>query len=69
MILFETEPDIAAFVETNLIPKEKLAVSGYTRIGKNRQHKERGGVDCFINKTVSKILALLSQTTIQLRKY
>ena len=30
MILFDTEPDIAAFVETNLKTQEKIAVSGYT---------------------------------------
>ena len=28
MILFETEPDIAAFVETNLKTQEKIAISG-----------------------------------------
>ena len=30
MILFDTEPDIAAFAETNLKTQEKIAVSGYT---------------------------------------
>ena len=30
IILFDTEPDIAAFVETNLKTQEKIAVSGYT---------------------------------------
>ena len=30
MILFDTEPDIAAFVETNLKTQAKIAVSGYT---------------------------------------
>ena len=43
MILFDTEPDIAAFVETNLRAQEEIAVSGYTWVGKNRQHKEGGG--------------------------
>ena len=48
MILFDTKPDIAAFVETNLKTQEKIAASGYTWVGKNRQHKEGGGVGCFI---------------------
>ena len=43
MILFETEPDIAAFVETNLKTQEKIAISGSTWVGKSRQHKEGGG--------------------------
>ena len=30
IILFDTEPDIAAFVEINLKTQEKIAVSGYT---------------------------------------
>ena len=52
MILFDTEPDIAAFVETNLKAQEKLAVCGYTWVGKNRQHKEGGGVGYFIKNTI-----------------
>ena len=52
MILFETEPDIAAFVETNLKTQEKIAVSGYTWVGKNRQHKEEGGVGYFIKNSI-----------------
>ena len=48
MMLFNTEPDIAAFVETNLKAQEKIAVSGYTWVGKNRQHKEGGGGGYFI---------------------
>ena len=48
MVLFNTEPDIAAFVETNLKAQEKIAVSGYTWVGKNRQHKEGGGGGYFI---------------------
>ena len=52
MILFDTEPDIAAFVETNLKTQEKIAVSFYTWVGKNRQHKEEGGVDYFIKNTI-----------------
>ena len=50
MILFETEPDIAGFVETNVIIQEKIAINGYTWVEKNRQHKEGGGVGCFIKK-------------------
>ena len=34
MVLFDTEPDIAAFVETNLKTQEIIAVSGYTWVGK-----------------------------------
>ena len=52
MILFDTKPDIAAFVETNLKIQEKIAASGYTWVGKNRQHKEGGGVGCFIKNTI-----------------
>ena len=52
MILFDTEPDIAAFVETNLKTQENIAVSVYTWIEKNRQHKEWGGVGCFMNNTI-----------------
>ena len=50
MILFDTELDIAAFVEKNMKIKEKIAVSGYTWVGKNRQHKEGEGVGYFIKK-------------------
>ena len=52
MILFDTEPDIAAFVETNLKTQENIAVIVYTWIEKNRQHKEGGGVGCFMNNTI-----------------
>ena len=48
MILFDTEPDRAAFAETNLKTQEKIAVSGYTWVGKNRQHKTGGRVGYFI---------------------
>ena len=68
MILFDTEPDVAAFVETNLKIQEKIAISSYIWFGKNRQHKEGGEVVYFIKNTI-KILALLNQTTIQLQKY
>ena len=67
MILFDTEPDIVAFIETNLKTQEKIAVSGYTWVGINWQHKEGGGVGYFIKNT--KVLVLLNQTTIQLQKY
>ena len=53
MILFETEPDIAAFWETNLKTQEKIAISGYTWAEKNRQHKE-GGVGYFIKNLIKK---------------
>ena len=66
-ILFDIKPDVAAFVETNLKTKEKIAVSGYTWVGKNRQHKEGGGVAILL-KTQLKIIALLNQITIQLQK-
>ena len=52
MILFDTEPDIAAFAERNLKTQEKLAVSGYTWVGENRQHKEGGGAGYFIKNTI-----------------
>ena len=52
MILFDTKPDIAAFVETNLKTQEKIAASGYTWVGKNRQHKEGEGVGCFIKNII-----------------
>ena len=52
MILFDTEPDIAAFAETNLKTQEKIAVSGYTWVGKNRQHKKGGRVGYFIKNTI-----------------
>ena len=52
MILFETEPDIAAFVETNLKTQEKIAISGYTWVGKHRQHKEWVGVRYFIKNSI-----------------
>ena len=52
LILLDTEPDIAAFVETDLNTQGKIAVSGYTWVGKNRQHKEVGGVGCFIRNTI-----------------
>ena len=52
MILFDTKPDIAAFVETNLKTQEKIAANGYTWVGKNRQHKEGGGVGCFIKNII-----------------
>ena len=51
MILFDTEPDVAKFVETNLKTQEKIAVSGYTWVEKNRQHKEGGGAVYFIKNT------------------
>ena len=51
MILFDTEPDIAAFVETNLETQEKIAVSGYTWVGKERQYKG-GGLGYFIKDTI-----------------
>ena len=46
MILFDTEPDIAAFVETNLKTQEKIAVSGYTwdgfeKIGSIKKDEEQ----------------------------
>ena len=68
IMLFDTGPEIAAFAKKNLKTKEKLGVSGYTWVGKNRQHKEGGGVVYFI-KTQLKILVLLNQTAIQLQKY
>ena len=52
MILFETEPDIAAFVETNLKTQEKIAISGSTWVGKSRQHKEGGGGGYFIKNSI-----------------
>ena len=52
MILFDTEPDIVAFIETNLKTEEKIAVSGYTWVGINWQHKEGGGVGYFIKNTI-----------------
>ena len=52
MILFDIKPDVAAFVETNLKTQEKIAVSGYTWVGKNRQHKQGGGVGYFIKNTI-----------------
>ena len=52
MILFDTEPDIAAFAQTNLKTQEKIAVSGYTWVGKNRQHKKGGRVGYFIKNTI-----------------
>ena len=51
MILFDIEPDIAVFVEANLKNQEKIAVSGYTWVAKNRQHKEGGGVGHFIKNS------------------
>ena len=45
-------PDVAAFVETNLETQEKIATCGYTWVGKNKQHKEGGGVDYFIKNTI-----------------
>ena len=51
MILFNTEPDIAASVETNLETQEKIAVSGYTYVGKERQYKG-GGLGYFIKDTI-----------------
>ena len=68
IMLFDTEPEIAAFAKKNLKTQEKLGVSGYTWVGKNRQHKEGGGVVYFI-KTQLKILVLLNQIAIQLQKY
>ena len=68
MILLYTEPDIAAFVETNLKTQENIAVSVYTWIEKNRQHKEGEGVGCFMNNTIKKFI-LLNETTIHLQKY
>ena len=52
MILFDTKPDIAAFVETNLKTQEKIAVSGYTWVRKKGQHKEGRGVGYFIKNTI-----------------
>ena len=40
MILFDAEPDIAAFVETNLKTQEKIAVSGYTWVRKKGSIKK-----------------------------
>ena len=40
MILFDTEPDIVEFVETTLKSQEKIAVSGFTWVRTNRQHKD-----------------------------
>ena len=51
MILFNTEPDIAPFVEKNLKTQKKIAVIGYTWVGKNRQHKEGRGVGYFMKNT------------------
>ena len=48
IMLFDTGPEIAAFAKKNLKTKEKLGVSGYTWVGKNRQHKEGRGVVYFI---------------------
>ena len=52
LILLDTEPDIAAFVETNLNTQGKIAVSGYKWVGKNRQHKDVGGVGYFIRNRI-----------------
>ena len=52
LILLDTEPDIAAFVETNLNTQGKIAVSGYIWVGKNRQHKDVGGVGYFIRNRI-----------------
>ena len=43
MILFDTEPDIAAFVETNLKTQENMAVSVYTWIEKIGSTKKEKG--------------------------
>ena len=51
MILFDTKPDKAAFVETNLKIQEKWQSVVYTWVGKNRQHKEGGGAGYFIKNT------------------
>ena len=51
-------PDVAAFVETNLEIEEKIATSGYTWVGKNKQHKKGGGVDYFIKNTIKNSCAV-----------
>ena len=43
MILFDTEPDIAAFVETNLKTQENMVVSVYTWIEKIGSTKKEKG--------------------------
>ena len=43
MILFDTEPDIAAFVEKNLKTQENIAVSVYTWIEKIGSTKKEEG--------------------------
>ena len=52
MILLESQPNMATIVETNLKTLEKIAVSGYTWVEKDRQHKEGGGVGYFIKKSI-----------------
>ena len=52
MILFDIKPNIPAFVQIKPKTQEKIAVSGYTWVGKYRQHKEWRGVGYFIKNTI-----------------
>ena len=60
MILFDTEPDVAAFVGTNL-----AVIHGLEKIGSIKKDEKQA----ILLKTQLKILALFNQTTIQLQKY
>ena len=51
-IVYSTECDLYAVIETNLKQNENIVVKGYKWVGKIRQERDGGGVGILINDTL-----------------